>query len=270
MHDLSPLMVDWPVPQAAVGVTDGTTTLGAGGDPAWQVRIASISKVLVGYAILVAVEEETVALDEPAGPPGSTLRHLLAHASGLGFDTSAVLARPGRRRIYSNTGIEAAAAHLAARAGLPFAVYLHDGVLAPLGMAATELRGSPAHAVYSTVADLLRVGRELLAPTLVSGATLAEMTTPQFPALKGMVPGVGAFDPNPWGLAVEIRGDKQPHWTGTRNSPRTFGHFGGTGTFLWVDPDAGLAAVALAEREFDEWALAAWPAFSDAVLSVLA
>lgn len=266
MDDLAPLIAGWPVPRAAVGVTDATATLGAGGDPSWQVRIASISKVLVGYAAVIAVEEETIELDEPAGPPGSTVRHLLAHASGLGFETSALLARPGRRRIYSNTGIEAVAAHLAAAAGMPFSTYLREGVFTPLGMADSELRGSPAHAVHSTVSDLLRFGRELLRPSLVSAAALGEMTSVQFPDLRGMVPGIGPSDPNPWGLAVEIRGNKHPHWTGAANSARTFGHFGGTGTFLWVDPDAGLAVVALAEREFDEWALEAWPPFSDAVL----
>ena len=50
------------------------------------------------------------------------------------------------------------------------------------------------------------------------------------------------------------------------NSPATFGHFGGAGTFLWVDPVVGLAAVVLTDREFGPWALAAWPTFSEAVL----
>ena len=70
--------------------------------------------------------------------------------------------------------------------------------------------------------------------------------TPQglaFPGLAGVLPGFGRFEPNDWGLGFELRDDKRPHWTGTGNSPRTFGHFGAAGTFLWVDPDAGLACV---------------------------
>jgi CubicO group peptidase (beta-lactamase class C family) len=66
---------------------------------------------------------------------------------------------------------------------------------------------------------------------------------------------------------VEIRGHKQPHWTGTLNSPRTFGHFGQSGSFFWVDPDAGLACAGLADRPFGPWAIEAWPVLSDAVLA---
>jgi CubicO group peptidase (beta-lactamase class C family) len=256
----------WPVEIVSVGVTDPESILGLAGDPGRVSRIASVGKLLVGLAALVAVEEGTIDLDEPAGPEGSTVRHLLAHASGLAFDAERAIAPPGRRRIYSNVGIERFAGHLADRAGMPFEEYLRLGVLEPLALRHTELRGSPAHAVWSTVSDLLAFSRELLRPTLVSAATLAEATRPQFPDLAGVLPDIGRFDPNPWGLTFEIRGGKQPHWTGLRNSPATFGHFGGAGSFLWVDPQVRLAAVALADRHFGPWALEAWPAFSDAVL----
>jgi CubicO group peptidase (beta-lactamase class C family) len=73
------------------------------------------------------------------------------------------------------------------------------------------------------------------------------------------------MEPNDWGLAFELRDRKSPHWTGTLASPRTFGHFGASGTFLWVDPDAALACALLADREFGNWAKEAWPRFSDAV-----
>jgi CubicO group peptidase (beta-lactamase class C family) len=75
------------------------------------------------------------------------------------------------------------------------------------------------------------------------------------------------MEPNDWGLAFELRDAKAPHWTGSRNSPRTFGHFGAAGTFLWVDPAAGVACGVLTDREFGEWAKDAWPAFGDAVLA---
>lgn len=266
VDDLTTLVAGWPVDTVSAGVTAARGTLGVAGDPGWGTRISSVGKLLVGLAALVAVEEGAVELDEPAGPEGSTVRHLLAHASGLAFDQNHSIAPPGRRRIYSNTGIERFADHLSARAEMPFEEYLRLGVLEPLGMTHTELRGSPAHAVWSTVSDLLLFSRELLRPTLVSAATLADATRAHFPELAGVLPDVGRFDPNPWGLTFEIRGDKQPHWTGHRNSPGTFGHFGGAGAFLWVDPEAGLATVALTDRAFGPWALKTWPAFSDAVL----
>lgn len=265
VDDLSPLLADWPVDTVSAGVTGPTSTVGIAGDPEWVTRIASVGKLLVGMAALVALEEGTVDLAEPAGPEGSTVRHLLAHASGLAFDQDRIIAPPGRWRVYSNPGIERFADHLAARAGMPFEEYLRLGVLEPLGMTHTELRGSPAHAVWSTVSDLLAFSRELLLPTLISATTLAEAIRPQFPELRGVLPDIGRFDPNPWGLTFEIRDDKHPHWTGNLNSPKTFGHFGGSGAFLWVDPDAGLATVALTDRDFGPWALEAWPRFSDAI-----
>ena len=266
VDDLTPLLESWPVAPAAAGVTGATGTLAIGGDPTWRVRTASVSKLLVGFAALVTVEEGAIELDEPAGPEGSTVRHLLAHASGLAFNQDRTLTRPGCRRIYSNVGIERFAGHLAARTGIDFGDYLQQAVLEPLGMRDTSLRGSPAHDVVSTVDDLLRFGRELLRPRLVAVETLAGATRAHFPDLAGVVPGLGRFDPNPWGLAFEIRDGKDPHWTGTRCSPATFRHFGGSGTFLWVDPEAGLACVGLTGRQFGPWALAAWPAFGDAVL----
>jgi CubicO group peptidase (beta-lactamase class C family) len=250
----------------SAGVTDPNSTVGLAGDPEWATGIASVGKLLAGLASLVAVEEGALDLDEPAGPEGSTVRHLLAHASGLAFDQDRSIAPPGRRRIYSNAGIDRFADHLAARAGMPFEEYLRLGVLEPLGMADTQLRGSPAHAMLSTVSDLLIFSRELLTPTLIAATTLAEATRPQFPDLAGVLPDVGRFDPNPWGLTFEIRNGKQPHWTGKRNSPATFGHFGGVSSFLWVDPSAKLATVVLTDRPFGPWALEMWPAFSDSML----
>lgn len=251
---------------AAAGVTGADGTVAVVGDPAWQVRIASVSKLLVGYAALIALEEGSITLDEPAGPPGATVADLLAHTSGVAFDSPAVIAPPRRRRIYSNNGVEQFARHLEAATAMPFAEYLELGVLQPLGMTQTELDGSPAHDIRSTVGDMLRFCRELLRPTLVAPHTLGRATAAFEPELSGMLPGVGRMDPNPWGLTFELKGTKRPHWTGSRNSPRTFGHFGGSGTFLWIDPDAGLGCVALTDRDFGPWALEAWPAFSDAVL----
>jgi CubicO group peptidase (beta-lactamase class C family) len=227
---------------------------------------ASVTKPATALATLVAAEEGVVDLDEPAGPPGSTVRHLLAHASGLPFHGETPIAEPGSRRIYSNTGFEQLAAHVESAAEMAFADYLRQAVFEPLAIGA-ELRGSAGGDVHGTLEDALKLARELLRPTLVAPETLAEATTVQFPGLSGVIPGLGRFEPNDWGLGLELRDAKSPHWTGRGNSPRTYGHFGGSGTFLWVDPDAELACVALGDREFGDWALEAWPRLSDAVLA---
>jgi CubicO group peptidase (beta-lactamase class C family) len=255
----------WRASTAAAGVVRGGEVIATHAPRDAVMRWASVTKLVTTLAALVAAEEGTIDLDEPAGPEGSTMRHLLAHASGLPFEPGAPTSRPERRRIYSNVGFEALARHVAEAAGMPFERYLADGVLRPLGMAA-ELRGSPAADLYGDLDDLLRLAGELQRPTLVAPETLDEATTVQFPGLVGVIPDVGRFDPNDWGLGFELKDGKSPHWTGTRNSPRTFGHFGGSGTFLWVDPDAGIALGCLTDRDFGPWALEAWPRLSDAVL----
>jgi CubicO group peptidase (beta-lactamase class C family) len=252
---------------SAAAVTPSNTVLQGPGETVlpW----ASVTKLLTATAVLVAAEERTVDLDQPAGPPGSTVRHLLAHASGLAPEKGPPIARPGERRIYSNAGFEELAGLVAEHAGMSFAEYLSGAVLEPLGLGA-ELRGSPAYGLAGSTQDLARFARELLRPTLIAPETLAEATTVQFPGLVGVLPGFGRQEPNDWGLGFELRDAKRPHWTGAMNSPRTFGHFGQTGTFLWVDPPAGVALACLTDRAFGDWAKEAWPTLSDAVLEELA
>ena len=88
-----------------------------------------------------------------------------------------------------------------------------------------------------------------------------------FPGLSGVLPGFGRQENCDWGLGFEIRDSKAPHWTGSRKPPRTFGHFGRSGSFLWVDPDAGLACVALADQDFGDWSRQAWPKLSDDLIA---
>ena len=251
---------------AAVGALSANGAIAVEGERTRVFRWASVTKLLTAYGALVAAEEGTIDLDEAAGPPGSTLRHLLSHASGLPFQAGQPVGRVGARRVYSNPGIELVAEVVAARSAMPFERYLADAVLEPLGMAA-ELRGSPAADLHGSLDDLVRFAAELLAPRLIAQETLAEATSVQFPGLAGVVPDLGRFEPNDWGLGFELKDGKHPHWTGTENSAATFGHFGGSGTFLWVDPEPGVALCCLTDLEFGEWALEAWPKLSDAVLA---
>ena len=264
------LIRTWPVETVAAAVIHPDGSIDTAGDQQHIFRIASVAKTITTWACLVAVEEGIVAFDQAVGQAGCTLRHLLCHAGGYGFDGTEPIARPERNRIYSNTGIEMAAAAVADSAGISFDSYLDEAVLHPLRMTSTTLNGSPAHRMWSNAADLTRFALEARTPTLISAATATDAVTSQFPDLNGVIPGVGRYAPCPWGLGFEVRGTKQRHWTGTTNSPTTFGHFGGAGTFMWVDPAVGVACLALTDRAFDDWAdeaLRMWPAFSDAVLA---
>jgi CubicO group peptidase (beta-lactamase class C family) len=248
----------WPCEHVAVGVTGRVEA--SHGDVTRVFDWASVTKPATAVAVLVAAEEGIVDLDEPAGPPGSTVRQLLAHASGLPLDGTRPIAAPGTRRIYSNSGFEVAAEHVAERAELPFAAYFEQVWGFPLG-------GSPASGVQAPLEALLAVARELLDPARIACETLAEATEVQYPGLVGVLPGFGRMEPNDWGLGVELRDAKAPHWTGARNSARTFGHFGRSGGFLWVDPEAGLALACLSDLDFGGWAREAWPLLADAVLA---
>lgn len=270
-EDVLRAVSSWPVGTAAAAVIGPAGVLAATGPLDHRFALASVTKPLAALAILVAVEEEAVALEDPADEsliPGATLRHLLAHASGLAPERLLKSFPPAVRRVYSNVGIELAAALVSHAAAMPFGEYLHEALVRPLGLAATSLPGSAARDGVSSVEDLARIVQELLNPSgLLDPATIADLRTVQYPGLRGVLPGFGAQDPNDWGLGFELRGHKSPHWTGSRNSPETYGHFGQSGTMFWVDPVAGIGLVALADRDFGPWAADAWPALSNAVLA---
>jgi CubicO group peptidase (beta-lactamase class C family) len=256
---------DWPVETAAVAVLGPDGVIARAGPDDEPMPWASVTKLVTALGVLVAAEHGDVSLDEDAGPPGATVRHLLAHASGVGPADDTVLAQPGKRRIYSNRGFELLGELVADRVGKPFPTYLSAEVLEPLGMAGTRLAGSPASAISGPLRDLVALAAELLKPTLAAGLR-AEATRVAFPGLAGVLPGFGKQEPNDWGLGFEIRDGKSPHWTGSANSPATFGHFGRSGSFLWVDPDARLACACLTGTPFGDWAAERWPRLSDLVL----
>lgn len=256
----------WPV-TAAVAVVGPGGTLQAVGDLERPRPWASVTKLLTAMSVLVAVEEGSLGLDDPAGPPGSSVAHLLAHASGLGPGSPRAITPPATRRIYSNYGFEILGQVLETATGMPFADYLREATLEPLGMASTSFAGSPASGAHGPLGDLARLGAELLSPTLLSPATMSLATSVAFPHLDGVLPGYGPQRPNDWGLGFEIRSGKDPHWTGRTCSAGTFGHFGRSGSFLWVDPVAGVACVELADQPWGPWALDAWPPLADAVIS---
>ena len=88
----------------------------------------------------------------------------------------------------------------------------------------------------------------------------------QFPGLAGVLPDFGRFDPNDWGLGFELRDAKSPHWTGRATRRGRSVTSASSGTFLWLDPEAGLALGVLTNLDFGDWSKEAWPRLSDAVL----
>ena len=250
----------WDAPSPAAVLVSAHGPVASSGPIDLVLPWASVTKIVAALAVLDVVQQGRLALDEPAGPAGSTVRHLLGHASGLAFDSERVLAKPGSRRIYSNVGIDLAVEIAVGRAGARNAAsLLHERVLGPLGMGNTTLDGPASRGARGPVRDLAILARELLVPRELAPAVVAAAVAPSFPGLAGVLPGFGRQDPNDWGLGVERRGHKSPHWMAPEAPPDCVGHFGQSGSFLWADPTLGLAAVAATGTPFGRWATDAWP-----------
>lgn len=257
------LASQWPgAPIFSVGrIVDGAwTTVLSQGDLSEVRPWASVSKIVVGLAAGIEFDEGRRHPDDRAGPPGATVAHLLSHASGLGFEEADRARDVGTRRVYSNYGIDLAAQ--ACSPG-PVAPWLTRRVFEPLAMHTSQLRGRPCADVWGSTADMAKLATQWLAPTVWSRGQRDRSVTPFLPALAGIVPGFGRFDPCPWGLGPELRGTKQ-HWMGDWPES-SYGHFGQSGSLLLLDPTSDLALVATSSVPFGAWAVELWPQWVTAV-----
>jgi len=257
-------METWPgSPAGAAVLADGT--IERFGDTERPYQLASLTKLYTALAVLVAHEEGTLPLHDEVGP-GYTAADLLSHTAGFAPDETRQIAEPRQRRIYSTGGYDVVASAVAERAEMPFDEYAAAAVAQPLGMKSFTLTGSAGKDAQGSVEDLLILAEEWANPTLIDSRTHANATLPYYGGLGGALPGYGTYNPNPWGMGPEIRGAKSPHWTAANNDPSTYGHFGRTGTMLWIDPVANTRTIALNNIDFGPWATSAWPPLSASVL----
>lgn len=256
----------WPVEHRAVGFIDRRGDVHLHGDIERRFRLASVTKLMTAWATLIAWEDGSISLDDLVDDRGCTVHHLLCHAGGYGFESTQPIVSPGRKRIYSNTGYEMLAAHVAEFVDMEFADFMREALFEPLGMVTAELKGSAAKDVHAALNDVAAFTHEMRSPTLIAPSTHLLATSVQFPELDGVLPGFGAYSPCAWGLGPELHGTKHPHWMPERAAASAFGHFGGSGTFVWVDPPTNVACFGLTNREFGDWAVDPWNQYGDAVL----
>ncbi|MDQ4213388.1 serine hydrolase domain-containing protein [Microbacterium capsulatum] len=252
---------------ALVGVTGPDGTRAVQGDPQAVLPLASVTKPLTAWGVLVAVDRGLVDLDEPAGPAGATVLDLLDHTSGLPMEGSEPQRAPGERRIYSNAGFDALAAHVADAVGMDFADWMLREVTLPLGMERTDVTGRPSAGASASIEDLLLFGREVLRPTLIPVALRDRALTVSHPGLRGLVPGYGSYADNQWGLGFELKGVKSPHWLSDAFPPETAGQFGALGSFLFIDRSRDLAAAFLSGVPFGEEHKRIWPPLTDEIVA---
>ena len=261
--------------------------------------IASLTKVVATTtAAMLLVEDGRVELDAPVsrylpaftggGKDAVTMRHLLAHTSGLpawapggtlgAFVGAELDAAPGERMVYSDVGFVVLWAALEKAAGEPLPGLLERRVYGPLGMASTGfgplddcVRCSPTR----TRADgtpVRGIVHDPIARKLggVAGNAGLFSTAGDLSRFAAMLAGGGAlegvrvlreetvraFAERQPGAAERALGWETPKSNGTGAAGTTmsrtaFGHTGFTGTSLWVDPERGSWAVLLANRTYE-------------------
>ena len=211
------------------------------------------------------------------------VRHLLTHTSGLPHRSEAPLLEvgqtgvrpePGREMAYSNVAYDLLGEIVQRVSGQSFNDFMRQSIFEPLGMkdatfihpgkvrercirprAGTtydwpdEVNGKtiPSSTLWATAMDMAIFAQTFLNGgiygdfRLLSPATVAAMTRNQIPGIpREMIRGITSppcgFG---WFMLDEVRFPNFPClW-----SPQSYGHAGGSGAFLWVDPIYDLVGV---------------------------
>ncbi len=137
----------------------------------------------------------------------------------------------------------------------------------------------PWAGLFGTMDALLSLARAYGdAGSIVSPGMLARARTDQNSGIGG---GFNTSDPRlgysgsrpltwphcAWGLCVEVRGAKAPHWTPISASRGSYGHLGSTGCLVWCDPDQGASwAVAGPQTTDNGWLLRYGPQIGEQAL----
>lgn len=257
----------FPCAGAVLSFSTQEHTLSYFGDSSLPFPWASVTKTAFALSAWIALERGLIDLDDPAPfpVPEANFAALLSHTSGLDFASNQVICPPYRRRIYSNCGPELAGEMLERTSGVAPSKWVCDEVFSPLGMTQTVLAGSVSYGAHGPVCDLIKLAEELACPTLISAQAHSYFTSPYPAGLPGILPGYGYQSDNAWALGVELRAKKFPHWLGQDFSPATFGQFGQSGSFLWVDPVAQVAGVFLGAEPFGSQHREIWPGLTSAM-----
>lgn len=241
-----------------------------------------------------------------AGLPIDVSPRHAAYAKGLDWpalSTACLLTAPdapaGKRVQYSNVGYGLLALAVERRTEQAFPAALRDLVLGPLGISATlgsEPPRAPArlagvrgpHAdtelesfnspfwrslalpwagLVTDAAGAIALVRAFRGGQLLSAELGAEATRDQTGGLSGGFIEPLFWEPCPWGLGPEVRGQKSPHWVAPAAGPDSFGHSGASGCLAWYVPASDTAFAILGARTADSgWLLRRAPAICAAIL----
>lgn len=267
---------------------------------------ASLTKVVAcAPAVLLLVERGRVCLDAPVatyvpefaaeGKGTITVRQLLTHTSGLrpdvsldpewsGYDAALrlacaekLVARPGERFIYSDTGPIVLGELVRRVTGEPLDRWVARQVFGPLKMTDTgfnppasqrariapttlengrpirgvvhdprarRMGGVAGHAgLFTTAADLARFARMLLGGGQLDGTRVFQPETVRLMTSVQTPPAVTARRGLGWDIDSPYAGPRGAHFP-----LGSYGHTGWTGTSLWIDPFSGTFVIFLSNR----------------------
>lgn len=219
------------------------------------IRWASLTKPLVALVVVRIVEKHNIDFDIPIGINNATLKNLLDHTSGMSFDSTKILMPPGKMRIYSNAGYRYLEEFLKKEFSIDLSLevikYLHE----VLNLNSAIYDNDPASGVSSSFADLYRFVKRLRSGKCgIDIETFKIMRAGSHPGIPGRVPSVGSYEDNLWGLGFELKGKKQPHWMPGNIDGSSFGHFGASGAFFFIDPVKKLSFVGFDPINSDDFA----------------
>lgn len=113
--------------------------------------------------------------------------------------------------------------------------------------------GAPWGGLLTTADDLakfarclLRGGRNESGELLLSPATIAAATTNQLQSMREVPEDERRC--RPWGLGWRLNWPAHSANFGDLLGPHTYGHWGATGTVMWIDPDRGIYAIILTSQ----------------------
>jgi CubicO group peptidase (beta-lactamase class C family) len=302
-------------------------------NPSTVYRIGSITKQFTAAALLLLAEEGKLSIDDPLSkylpgfPRGTevTLRHLLTHTSGLrGYLSEEYFARearldrttgetvayiaalespyrfdPGTGWRYANSGYELLGAVIEKVSGQPFAKFLKDRILDPVGLSNTSMddlteivphrargydrvqgsagkfqnatfismsQAGAAGAMRSTAADLMKWYAALLSGKVVKPRTLSLMFEPARLkdgrlASAGRLPEQQTIPPSKYGLGFELE------WQGGRRVIGKSGSISGFNGWAFMYPDQKVSIVILTNTRRTTGVIA--PKIADAFFGAL-
>jgi CubicO group peptidase (beta-lactamase class C family) len=113
--------------------------------------------------------------------------------------------------------------------------------------------GLPWSGLITTPEGALKLVQEFAGRSarVISETTRQEATENQTDQLPGGYGAAFEYAICPWGLGVDLRGEKKPHWTPSNASPKTFGHAGASGCVTWHDPERKVGWAILGTRTAD-------------------